>query len=68
MLELKINQSSGSTHIQQTSQKKFKQMYACQKTDDNCFLGQERSADGGIYAVKDHNIRSLLRNTKKKNV
>jgi hypothetical protein len=40
---------------------------ACQKADGNCFLGQDRSADGGIHATSDHNnIRSVLRNTKKK--
>jgi hypothetical protein len=39
---------------------------ACQKTDSYCFLGQERRADGGIHATRDHNnIRSVLWNTKK---
>jgi hypothetical protein len=37
-------------------QKKFKQtLSVCQKADGNCFLVQERSADGGIYANRDHN-------------
>jgi hypothetical protein len=47
-------------------QKKFKQtLSSCQKADGNCFLGQERSTDGGIYAKRDHdNVTSLLRNTK----
>jgi hypothetical protein len=46
--------------------KKFKQMSACQKVDGNCLLGQERNADGGIHATRDHNnIKSVLRNTKK---
>jgi hypothetical protein len=47
--------------------KKFKQtLSTCQKADGNCFLGQERSADGGIHATRDHNnVRSVLRNTKK---
>jgi hypothetical protein len=47
--------------------KKFKQMLSsCQKADDSCFQGQERSADGGINATMDHsNVRSVLRNTKK---
>jgi hypothetical protein len=46
--------------------KNFKQTSACQKADDNCFLGQERSADGGIHATRDYNnVRSVLRNTKK---
>jgi hypothetical protein len=46
---------------------KFKQMLsACQKADGNCFLGQERSADGEIRTTRDHNnIRCVLRNTKK---
>jgi hypothetical protein len=33
------------------------------KADGNCFPGQERSADGGIHAARDHNnVRSELRN------
>jgi hypothetical protein len=42
--------------------KKFKQtMSACQKADGNCFLGHEKSADGGIHTTRDHiNIRSVL--------
>jgi hypothetical protein len=44
----------------------FKQtLCACQKADGNCFLGQEKSSDGEVYATMDHsNIRSVLRNTK----
>jgi hypothetical protein len=40
----------------------FKQMLtACQKADGSYFLGQERSADGGIRAAWDHsNIRSVM--------
>jgi DNA-directed RNA polymerase subunit M/transcription elongation factor TFIIS len=47
--------------------KNFKQtVSACQKADANYSLGQERSADGGIHATRDHNnVRSALRNTKK---
>jgi hypothetical protein len=47
--------------------KKFKQtLSACQKADGNCFLGQERCADVGIHATRDHNnVISLLGNTKK---
>jgi hypothetical protein len=47
--------------------KKFKQtLFACQKADGNCFLGQERSTDSGIHATRDYNnIRSVLGNTKK---
>jgi hypothetical protein len=46
--------------------KKFKQTLSpYQKADGNCFLGQERSADGGIHATMDHNnVRSVLRNAK----
>jgi hypothetical protein len=36
------------------------------KANGDCFLGQERSADGGIHATRDHNnIKSVLQNTKK---
>jgi hypothetical protein len=46
--------------------KKFKQTSTCQQADGSCFMRQERSADGGIHAARDHNnIRSVLRNTKK---
>jgi hypothetical protein len=32
------------------AEKKFKQMLSvCQKADGKCFLGQEKSADGGIH-------------------
>lgn len=45
--------------------KKFKQtLSAWQKTDSNCFLGQERNADDGIHATRGHNKdRSVLQNT-----
>jgi hypothetical protein len=44
---------------------KLKQTSAWQRADGNCFLGQERSADGGIHATRDHNnFSSVLRNTK----
>lgn len=33
----------------------------CQKSD-NCFLRQERSADGGIHTSRDRNVRSVLQN------
>jgi hypothetical protein len=47
--------------------KKLKQTSACQNADSNCFLEQQRSADGGIHVTRDHNnVRSVLRNTKKK--
>jgi hypothetical protein len=46
--------------------KKFRQtLSACQKVDGTQFLGQERSAEGGIHATRDHNnIRSALQITK----
>jgi hypothetical protein len=42
--------------------KKLKRtLSACQKADGNCFLGQERNADGGIHATRDHNnVRNIL--------
>jgi hypothetical protein len=47
--------------------KKFKQTSSARNLiDANCFLGQERSADGGIHATRDHNVTSALRDTKKK--
>jgi hypothetical protein len=42
--------------------KKFTQMVSVRQKD---VTGQERSADGGIHATKDHNVTSVLRNTKK---
>jgi hypothetical protein len=45
--------------------KTFRQTSAYQKADDNCFLGQERSTDGGIHATRDHkNVRSVLQKLK----
>jgi hypothetical protein len=36
-----------------------------QKADGNCSPGQERSADGGLRAARDHNnVRSVLQSTK----
>jgi hypothetical protein len=41
--------------------KQFKQTSGRQKADGNCFLEQERSADGGIHATRDHdNVRCVL--------
>jgi hypothetical protein len=41
-------------------------MLSARKADDNCFLGQERSTDGGINETRDNNnVRSVLQNTKK---
>jgi hypothetical protein len=44
----------------------FKEASACLIANGNCFLGQERNADGGISAIRDHkSIRSVLQNTKR---
>jgi hypothetical protein len=38
----------------------------CPKAGGICFLGQERGADVGIHATRDHNnVRSVLQNSKK---
>jgi hypothetical protein len=64
MVKPKSSQSSGCTHLP-NKPKKFIQTSACQKADGNCFLGQERSAYGGIHETRDHNnIWSVLQNTK----
>jgi hypothetical protein len=61
-VETRSSQSSGCTHIHQTSRKSLNKP---QETDSICFLSQERGADGGIHATRDHsNVRSVLRNTK----
>jgi hypothetical protein len=53
------------THSSENPEKFKQTLPACQKADGNCFLGQERRADGGIHATRDHNdVRSVLRNTK----
>jgi hypothetical protein len=54
------------THTFTNKPKKFKQLLsACQISDGNCFLSQERSVDGGIRATRDHNnVRNVFRNTK----
>jgi hypothetical protein len=39
----------------------FKQMSACQKTYSNRFLGQERSADGGIHTVMSEVYCEILK-------
>jgi hypothetical protein len=45
---------------------KFKQTLSGRKLMANCFLEQERSADGDIYETGDHNnFTNVLRNTKK---
>jgi hypothetical protein len=67
MLKPKSSQSSGCTHIHQTSWKSLhKRCLPARKLIANCFLEQERSADGGIHATWDHNkARGVLQNTKK---
>jgi hypothetical protein len=58
------SQSSECTHIHQTNRKMLTKV--CLEADGNCFLGEERSADGGTHATRDRNsVRSVLRNTKK---
>jgi hypothetical protein len=50
MLKPKSSQSSGYTHSSNN-----------QKADGNCFLGQERSAVGGIHATRDNNnVKSVI--------
>jgi hypothetical protein len=46
--------------------KQFEQtLSSFQEADRSCFLGQERTADGGIHATGDHsNVTNVLRNTK----
>jgi hypothetical protein len=61
-LKPRSSQSSGCTHIHQTSRRSLNKRLP----ESNCFLGQERNADGGIHATRDHsNVRSLLRNNEK---
>jgi hypothetical protein len=57
--QVAVNTVNAYTFTQEAD--KFKQTSACQKADGNCFLGQERSADVGIPALKDHNnVTSVL--------
>jgi hypothetical protein len=68
VLKSKSSKSSGCTHIHQKP-KKFKYtLPACQKTNGNSFLGQDRSADSGIHVTRDQdNVRRVLRNSTKLN-
>jgi hypothetical protein len=44
----------------------FKEPLSVRKLMCSCFLGEEKRADGGIHAIRDHNnVRSVLRNTTK---
>jgi hypothetical protein len=48
-----------------TEAEKIYTNFMCQKADGNCFLGQEKRADGGTHITRDHNnIRNVLRNAK----
>jgi hypothetical protein len=62
-LNQRVMKSSGCSHIYHKKPKKFKQsLSAYQKADSNCFLEQERSADGRIHATRYHNnVRSVLK-------
>jgi hypothetical protein len=47
--------------------KEFQQTLSARKLKGCYFLGEERSADGGIHATWDHkNIISVLQSSKKK--
>jgi hypothetical protein len=52
-----------------TFTKQAKKVYTnivCQKVDGKCSPGQERSTDGEIHAIRDHNnISSVLQHTHK---
>jgi hypothetical protein len=42
------------------------QTNVCQKADGNSFLGQKKSADGGIHATRRHNnVISVFRKAKR---
>jgi hypothetical protein len=61
------SQSSGCTHIHQTCQKSLNKRLPARKLMANCFLEEKMSADGGIYATRDHsNVRSVLRKKKRR--
>jgi hypothetical protein len=39
---------------------------ACQKVDGNCFVGQKRTAGGGIHTTRAHNnVTSVMKTLKK---
>jgi hypothetical protein len=61
MLKAKSSESSGCTPIHTTNKaKEFKQTLPARKLLATVF-GQERSADGGIRAKRDHsNVKSVL--------
>jgi hypothetical protein len=64
-VEIKGIQRSEFTHFHQTSRKSLEKR-CLPETDGNSFLGQERSADGGIHTKRDNiNVTNVLRNTKK---
>jgi hypothetical protein len=55
MFKSKSSQKSGFTHSPNKPKEFEETLFACQKDVSNCFLGQERSADGRIHATVDHN-------------
>jgi histone-lysine N-methyltransferase SETMAR len=66
MLKPKSTQSSGCTHIRQTSLKILNKRLPARKLIATVFWDRKRSADGGINATRDHiNVICVLRNTKK---
>jgi hypothetical protein len=66
MLKPKSSPSSGCTHIHQTSQKSLNKCCLPAGKLMVTSLGQEKSADVGIHATRDHNnVTSVLQNTKK---
>jgi hypothetical protein len=40
------------TYLPNKTKKSEQTLSACQKADGNCFLGHERSADGGIHSTR----------------
>jgi hypothetical protein len=67
MLKPKSDKISGYTQIQQTSRTDLKERcLPARKLMDTCFLGQERSADGGIHATGGNgNVACALRTLNK---
>jgi hypothetical protein len=60
MLKPKSNQTEDAHTFTKQAVKFKRTLSACQKSDGNRFLGQERSADGGIHATRNHNnVRSV---------
>jgi hypothetical protein len=48
-------------HIHSPNKPKNLKINVCQKADAKCFLGQERSADGGIHPIRvNNNVCNVL--------